>query len=206
MTDYASLARLGVATVHEAAGQEGVIDVDLVQLVPGSRVAGPARTALCRPGDNTMVHALVALVRPGDVLVLSTGEPASAALLGELVATQAKLRGAAGMLVDGGVRDVEEIAALPLPIWARHVRALGVGKGAVGQLDVPVTVGGVRIEPGDLVLMDADGAMALPAARVDEVHAKAVARAEREVALRARYLAGESSYDVLGLRAIVEGA
>ena len=205
MTDYAAFAQLGVATVHEAAGRTGVIDIPLVQVVAGSRVAGPARIALCAPGDNSMVHAVIAHASPGDVLVLTSSEPAPVALVGELLATQAQVAGVAGILVDGAVRDLDELAAIGLPVWARFVRARGATKGAVGGLDVPVTVGGAEIRPGDLVVLDCDGAMVLPAARAGEVLPLAIERAERERALRERYAAGELSYDLNGLRKIVEG-
>ena len=205
MTDYAELAALGVATVHEAAGRTGVVDLPLIRVVPGSRVAGPARTALCMPGDNTMVHALVAHARPGDVLVLTTAQPAPVAFVGDLLATQAQAQGVAGILVDGAVRDLDELAELGLPIWARFVRAQGATKGAVGKLDVPVVVGGAEIRPGDLVVMDCDGAVVVPADRVDEMLPAARERAERETAVRQRYRDGDLSYDLQGLRALVEG-
>ena len=205
MTDYGALAALGVATVHEAAGRTGIVDLPLTRVVPGSRAAGPARTALCARADNTMVHALVAHARPGDVLVLTSAEPAPVALVGELLATQAQARGVAGMLVDGAIRDLDELAELGLPIWTRFVRAQGATKGEVGRLDVPVVVGGVEIRPGDLVVMDCDGAVVVPADRVDEVLAAAGERAERETAVRQRYREGELSYDLQGLRALVEG-
>lgn len=204
MTDYAELAALGVATVHEAAGRTGIVDLPLARVVPGSRVAGPARTALCAPGDNTMVHALVAHARPGDVLVLTSGEPAPVAFVGDLLATQARAQGIAGMLVDGAVRDLDELAELGLPIWTRFVRAQGATKGEVGKLDVPVVVGGVEIHPGDLVVMDGDGAVVVPAGRVEEALSAARERAERETAVRQRYRDGELSYDLQGLRALVE--
>ena len=205
MTDCATLARLGVATVHEAAGRVGVVDLPLTQIVPGSRVAGPARIALCAPRDNTMVHAAVAHAKPGDILVLTSSEPAPVALVGDLLATQAQARGVAGILVDGAVRDFDELVAIGLPIWARFVRAQGATKGKLGNLDVPVVVGSVEIRPGDLVVMDCDGAMALPSERVDEVLALALAREEKERVMRGRYAAGELSYDLNGLREIVEG-
>jgi 4-hydroxy-4-methyl-2-oxoglutarate aldolase len=204
VTDYAILARLGVATIHEAAGRIGIVDLPLTQVVPGSRVAGPARIALCARADNTMVHAVIAHANPGDVLVLTSSEPAPVALVGELLATQAQARGVAGILVDGAVRDLDELAALGLPIWARFVRAQGATKGEVGKLDVPVVVGGVEIRPGDLVVLGCDGAMALASAQVDEVLPLALERAEREAALRERYAAGELSYDSQGLRGLVE--
>ena len=139
------------------------------------------------------------------MLVLTSTEPAAVALVGELLATQAQMHGVAGMLVDGAVRDLDELAAMGLPIWARHVRAQGATKGEVGELDVPVTIGGATIRPGDLVVMDCDGVMALPAERMDEVLPLALEREERERTMRARYAAGELSYDVNGLREIVEG-
>jgi 4-hydroxy-4-methyl-2-oxoglutarate aldolase len=205
VTDYAAFARLGVATVHEAAGRTGIVDLDLTQVVPGSRVAGPALIARCVAGDNTMVHAAVARASPGDVLVLTSPEPAPVALVGELLATQAHVRGVAGMLVDAAVRDLDELRELGLPVWARHVRAQGATKGEVGELDVPVLIGGTEIRPGDLVVLDCDGAVAVPHARADDVLARAEERAERERLLRERYAAGELSYDVNGLREIVEG-
>ncbi len=205
MTDYAAFAQLGVATAHEAAGRTGIVDLPLTQVVPNSRVAGPARTALCAAGDNTMVHAAIAHANPGDVLVLTSVEPGPVALVGELLATQAQAHGVAGILVDGAVRDVEELAAIGLPIWTRFVRAQGATKGEVGKLDVTVTVGGVEIHPGDLVVMDCDGAFALPAEAAESVLPLALERAERERVMRERYAAGELSYDLNGLREIVEG-
>ena len=103
------------------------------------------------------------------------------------------------------MRDLDELAAIGLPIWARFVRAQGATKGEVGKLDVPVVVGGAEIRPGDLVVIDGDGALALPPERVDEVLPLALERAERERAMRARYAAGELSYDLQGLRKLVEG-
>jgi 4-hydroxy-4-methyl-2-oxoglutarate aldolase len=205
VTDYAAFARLGVATVHEAAGRVGIVDFPLTQVVPGSRVAGPARIAVCAPGDNTMVHAAIAHAQPGDVLVLTTSEPAPVALVGELVATQARVLGVAGILVDGAVRDLDELVELGLPIWARYVRAQGATKGRVGELDVTVVVGGTEIAPGDLIVLDCDGAVAVAAGRAAEVLPLANERAENERAMRQRYAAGELSYDIQGLRQIVEG-
>ena len=152
-----------------------------------------------------MVHAAVAHASPGDILVLTSVEPAPVALIGELLATQAQVRGVAGILVDGATRDLDELVAMGLPIWTRFVRAQGATKGEVGKVDVPVVIGGSEIRPGDVVVMDCDGAMALPLERVGEVLPLAVERAEREAAMRLRYAAGELSYDLNGLREIVEG-
>jgi 4-hydroxy-4-methyl-2-oxoglutarate aldolase len=205
VTQFEELARLGVATVHEAQRKTGLVDLPLVQVVPGSRAAGRARTALCGNGDNLMVHALVAQAEPGDVLVLTMPEPTPVALIGDLLATQAHDQGVAAMLVDAAVRDLDELRELGLPVWSRYVRAQGATKELVGQLDAPVVVGGARIEPGDVVVLDADGAVVVEAARVNDVLRAAREREARERDLRTRYAAGERSYDVNDLRRLVEG-
>ena len=147
-----------------------------------------------------MVHALIAHANQGDVLVLTSVEPAPVALIGDLLATQAQVRGVAGILVDGAVRDLDELEQLGLPIWTRFVRAQGATKGEVGELDVPVVVGGAEIRPGDLVVLDCDGAVVIPRERIHEVLPLALEREERERVMRERYASGELSYDLQGLR------
>jgi 4-hydroxy-4-methyl-2-oxoglutarate aldolase len=195
------LADFATATVCEAAGGEGIVDVELKQVVPGSRVAGPARTVLCGQGDNLAVHEALATVRPGEVLVITMPEPAPFGAVGELVVIQARACGAAGMLVDVAVRDVAELKEIGLPIWARFVRVRGTSKTDPGRLDVPVVVGGATIRPGDVVVMDDDGAVVVPAERVEEVAEGARAREDKESRLRPKLRAGELTYDLLGLRA-----
>lgn len=205
MTDaYAELARLGAATVHEAAGRAPVVDVPLIQIVPGSRAAGPARTVRCGQDDNLMVHAAVAEAEPGEVLVLTMPEPRPVALVGDLLATQAKGRGVAALLVDGAVRDIEELRELGLPIWARHVRVRGAEKRVPGTIGEPVEIGGATIRQGDVLVLDADGVVVVERERVDEVLAAARERAEREREKRAKLQAGALSYDLDGLRELVE--
>jgi 4-hydroxy-4-methyl-2-oxoglutarate aldolase len=202
---FAELARLGSATVYEAAGRAGLVDAELLQVIPGSRVAGPARTVRCGQGDNLMVHAVMERIEPGDVVVLTMPEPEAVALVGDLLATQAKVAGAAALLVDASVRDVEELRELGLPIWARYVRIRGAAKDAVGAIDEPVSVGGQTIAPGDAVVLDADGAAVVERARLEEVLDASQAREEKERVKREQLLAGAISYDLDGLRARVEG-
>jgi 4-hydroxy-4-methyl-2-oxoglutarate aldolase len=203
---YDELARLGTATVYEGAGREGLVDLDLHRIVPGSRAAGPARPVLCGQDDNLMVHAAIAHARPGDVLVLTMPDPAPVAMIGDLLATQALAQGVAALLVDGAVRDVEELAAIGLPVWARWIRVRGAAKETPGTLDEPVTVGGQRIAAGDAVVLDADGAAVVPHVRIDEVLAAAQEREDRERIKRAKLQAGALSYDLDDLRKRVEGA
>jgi 4-hydroxy-4-methyl-2-oxoglutarate aldolase len=204
VTAIDELARLGTATVYEASGRRGLIDAPLHQIVPGSRVAGPARTVRCGQVDNLMVHAALARMQPGEVLVLTLPVPEPVALVGDLLATQAKVHGAAAILVDAAVRDVEELVELGLPIWARYVRIRGADKATVGELDVPVAVGGATIHPGDIVILDADGAAVVEHERIDEVLEASLAREEAERVKRAKLKDGALSYDLDGLRAIVE--
>ena len=200
------LARLGSATVYEGGGRIGFVDADLVQVVPGSRVAGPARTVACAQDDNLMVHAAMAALQPGEVLVLTMPQPAPVALVGDLLATQARVHGAAAILVDGAIRDREELAELGLPIWARWVRVKGADKDTPGALDVPVTVGGATINPGDIVVLDADGVAVVEAGDAERVLEGARAREAKEIAKRERLQAGELSYEIDGLRSVVEGS
>jgi 4-hydroxy-4-methyl-2-oxoglutarate aldolase len=204
VSSLSELARLGTATVYEAAGRVGLVDVNLHQIVPGSRVAGPARPVRCGQDDNLMVHAAMAAARPGDVLVLTMPEPGPVALVGDLLATQAQVAGVAGLLVDAAVRDVEELVELGLPVWARWIRVRGAGKDVAGTIDEPVSVGGARIAAGDVVVLDADGAAVVSAERIDEVLAAALAREENERVKREKLRGGALSYDLDGLRARVE--
>jgi 4-hydroxy-4-methyl-2-oxoglutarate aldolase len=198
------LAELGVATVYEASGRKGLIDTPLTQLLPGSRVAGPARTVLCGQDDNLMVHAAIEQIQPGEVLVLSMPEPGPVALIGDLLATQVKAKKAAGILVDAAVRDVEELIELGLPIWTRFIRVKGATKTKVGELNLPVTVGGIQISPSDVLVLDTDGGVCIKRERVEEVLQASEARFEKEARMRERLQAGEISYDIHGLREVVE--
>jgi 4-hydroxy-4-methyl-2-oxoglutarate aldolase len=199
------LARLGSATVYEAGGRGAYVDADLYQAVPGSRAAGPARTVICGQDDNLMVHAVMAEAQPGEVIVLTMPEPRPVALVGDLLATQAQVAGAAAILVDAAIRDVEELAQMGLPIWARWVRVKGAGKAARGHINVPVTVGGAQINPGDVVVLDADGVAVVAGERVSDVLEASLAREEKERLKRGKLQAGEKSYELDGLRAVVEG-
>jgi 4-hydroxy-4-methyl-2-oxoglutarate aldolase len=201
---HAELARLGSATVYEAGGRGLYVDADLYQAIPGSRAAGPARTVLCAQDDNLMVHAVMPEVQPGEVIVLSMPEPRPVALVGDLLATQAQVAGAAAMLVNASVRDTEELAQMGLPIWSRYVRVKGALKDTAGEINVSVTVGGALINPGDVLVLDADGVAIVPQDRVEEVLAAALAREQKEAIKRAKLQSGLNSYELDGLRAVVE--
>jgi 4-hydroxy-4-methyl-2-oxoglutarate aldolase len=202
---HQELADLGSATVYEAGGRGRYVEADLIQLLPGTSAAGPARTVLCGQDDNLMVHAAMAELQPGEVLVLTMPDPSPVALVGDLLATQALARGAAAILADAAVRDVDELAELGLPIWARWVRIQGAGKDVPGVIGDPVTVGGATINQGDILVLDADGVAIVEPERVDDVLEASRQREQRERIKRLKLKAGELSYDLDGLRDKVEG-
>lgn len=202
---FSELARLGVATVYEASGRHGLVDEELIQLLPGSRVAGPARIAACGPADNRAVHEVAAHTRPGDVVVLTMDNPVPVALIGDLLATQLHARGAAGVLVNGAVRDADALRELGLPVWTRWIRVRGATKSHRGAVDRPVVLGGTVVRPGDAVVMDGDGVVVVAAERVDEVVAASREREAKEAQARRRYVAGALSYDLYGFRAADAG-
>jgi 4-hydroxy-4-methyl-2-oxoglutarate aldolase len=203
---FAELAELGSATVYEAGGRRGYVDIDLFQAVPGSRAAGPARTVSCGQDDNLMVHAAIAEAKPGEILVLTMPEPRPVALVGDLLATQARERGVAGLLIDASIRDVEELREMGLPIWARWVRVRGAGKDIPGSIGEPVQVGGATIRQGDVLVLDADGVAVVEHERLEEVLDASRERLERERVKRAKLQKGALSYEIDGLRERVEGA
>lgn len=201
----AELRRAGVATVYEARGRQGLIDADFIQLIPGSRAAGPARTVRCAQNDNRGVHELVACLQPGEIAVLTMPDAAPVALIGDLLVTQLRARGAAGILVDAAVRDAEELRKMGVPIWTRWVRVRGATKHTRGEVDATVEIGGATIGTGDIVILDSDGVAVVPSAEAERAVELARAREAKEAASRAKYLDGHISYDLYGFRAEDEG-
>lgn len=196
----AGLAAAGVATAHEAAGRIGLLDPGIRPVQEGARVAGPAVTVLCAPGDNIMIHAAVEVVRPGDVLVVATTTPSTDGMFGELLATSFMARGCRALVVDAGIRDVADLRAMGFAVWARAVHAQGTVKETPGSVNLPVTIGKTTIDPGDVVIADDDGVMILPGGDAARVATLAGERLAREEAKRERLRAGETSLDLDGLR------
>lgn len=204
IADLDALARHGVATVHEAMGRIGLVGTSVHPIQDGARVAGSAVTVLCWPGDNLMIHAAVEQCRPGDILVVTTVSPSLDGSFGELFATALRHRGVRGLVTTGGVRDVVDLRAMDFPVWAGAQNAQGTVKATPGSVNVPITVGGVVIRPGDAVIADDDGVLCVPRSDVADALAKSDARTEKEAESRAAYQGGELSLDRNNLRGVLD--
>ncbi|GAA1320978.1 4-carboxy-4-hydroxy-2-oxoadipate aldolase/oxaloacetate decarboxylase [Leucobacter albus] len=199
------LEQLGVATVHEAMGRSGLVGPGVFPVQQGARVAGSAVTVLCWPGDNLMIHAAVEQCEPGDVLVVTTVSPSLDGAFGELFATALQRRGVRGIVTSGGVRDVAELREMGFHAWAGAQNAQGTVKATGGSVNVPIVLGGVTVDAGDVIIADDDGVVCVPRARVETVLESSRARIAKEAVARAAYEAGALSLDHNQLRPLLEG-
>jgi regulator of RNase E activity RraA/3-hydroxyisobutyrate dehydrogenase-like beta-hydroxyacid dehydrogenase len=164
---------LPTANIGDATERLGLLDSGISALWPGARAVGRALTVWTRAGDNQALHQAIKVAEPGDVLVVNGEGDESRALIGELIAERARARGVVGMVLDGAARDVETLAEMGFPVWARAVTPAGPYKFGPGRVGVPVAVGGVVCRPGDLVAADGDGVAIVPAERAATVLAAA---------------------------------
>jgi 4-hydroxy-4-methyl-2-oxoglutarate aldolase len=195
----AALGDFGVATVHEAYRRRGLA-YGISAVVPDTPLSGTAVTCLNYPGDNLMLHAAIEVCQPGDVLVVAVTAPSLHGMIGELIATICKARGIAGVVLDSGARDVDELRAMGYPIYAKGITALGTAKAGLGYVNTPVSFGGVVVYPGDAVVADNDGVVIVQREDVDQTLAAARKRADHETEVRAKYETGVLSLDTGTIR------
>jgi 4-hydroxy-4-methyl-2-oxoglutarate aldolase len=200
LTVVDQLAELGVATVHEAIGRAGYLGPGLRPIQDGIRIGGTAVTAVCWPGDNLMIHAAVEQCQAGDLLVVTTTSPSTDGMFGELLATSLAARGVRGLVTEAGVRDVAELRAMGFGVWSAAVSAQGTVKETAGAVNVPVSVGGQIIRPGDAILADDDGVVCVPRADVGQALTAARARLAKEEKSRQALADGQLGLDLYGLR------
>lgn len=197
----ASLQSCDVATLHEASGRVGNLSPSIRPIQSGAHIAGRAVTAAVQPGDNLAVHRAVLECRAGDVLVVAANGHL-AGYWGEILAVAAHTRGVSGLVIDGGCRDVGALRRRNFPVWSAGVSVHGTTKRAPGTVNTPVAVGGVLVAPGDYVVADDDGVVCISAARVAEVLAAALARAEREERVMAGLAAGGTTFELMGIERV----
>lgn len=195
---------LSSALIHEALGKRGALTNDFRPIYPGARFFGCALTVKGYPGDNLMVHKAISIAKPGDVLISTVNGFTEGGGWGEITSEACLKMGIRALVTDGAVRDTVEIAKLEFPVFARAISIKGTTKRQAGLINHPIIIGGVRVEPGDIVIGDPDGVVVVPLNEAEAVLIKAQEKIDFEKKVIEGIREGKLTIDILGLRPVLK--